>query len=319
MTTDELEALLRDQLIGLHTPGAPKTRSKNAKQHVVEALGYGKQRTFTRSRPDVPGQNLSVGVQNRDNLQIWNEIPDSIPDDRRFALIRLDGSDCIAAVRVLEWATVKLWDKTGALTVKFQAARKPGKSGSVLASGLDTPRFVEALEPGPVSIEALSALSTGDRPRVGSTLPIATLYERLEGIVGVEFADERSDRLRGERLQKIVSDRLGCDRYVNPAGWPDNRCQALEIKLQTARTIDLGMVLPTSTEAALGLGANIRFCDGRFLVAYATITPKATVRIESIVLTTGVDFFVEFAQFGGNVTNSKIQLPMPSWVFEADG
>lgn len=318
LTTAELQLLLRAELPGLHVPGHIKTRSKNAKQHVATVLGYGQQSSFTRTRPAFPAQNLTVGVQNADNLQIWGEDPAEIPDDRRFVLLRLDNSDCIENVRVVEWQNIKHWDRTGTLTTKLQASRRSGRQGSALVSDLDTKKFTETLSPSATAWSRLAKMSAADLPRPVSTLPIREMYERLVELVGCELDDSNSDRIRGESLQQLVCSQLGIGEYSNPSNWPDNPLQVLEIKLQTARTIDLGAVLPSSKDPVVGLGTNIRFCDGRYLVVYGEPASGNRIRITEVVLTTGLNFFDEFQQFEGNVVNSKAQLRIPKEFFESD-
>ena len=60
----------------------------------------------------------------------------------------------------------------------------------------------------------------------------------------------------------------------------------------------------------------IRYRDGRYLVAYADVESEETIRINEIVVTTGMDFFEEFQQFGGLTKNTKIQLKIPAGFFE---
>lgn len=94
-------------------------------------------------------------------------------------------------------------------------------------------------------------------------------------------------------------------------------CQALEVKLQSAGTIDLGLVSPDSREPALTLSPRLRHCDARYLIAYATHNVSEFV-IDEIVVSTGEDFFNEFQQFGGLVQNKKLQLRLPHDFFDSE-
>ena len=64
-------------------------------------------------------------------------------------------------------------------------------------------------------------------------------------------------RLRSARFERLtflkppalpVDGYLGYSRYEDKGQFPDIRHQLLEVKLQTSPTIDLGLVLPSSTE-----------------------------------------------------------------------
>jgi hypothetical protein len=96
------------------------------------------------------------------------------------------------------------------------------------------------------------------------------------------------------------------------------RHQLLEVKLQTAPTIDLGLVRPDSEEAIdepkLG-GRQMRHCDVRYAVFCAT-TDGRRVALTHVILTTGEGFFGRFTQFGGRVLNKKLQIPLPETFFD---
>ena len=98
LETDQLESVLADSLRGLSLDYPLRTRAKVSKQAVCEALGYPVPRSFKKTRPRFPAQNLDVYVQKNDNLQIWNE---EIDGERRYALIRVNDEDVVTTVRVL--------------------------------------------------------------------------------------------------------------------------------------------------------------------------------------------------------------------------
>lgn len=307
-----LETALRAHLIGMEIGGAIRTRAKLAKQAVCDALGYPSPATFAKTQPRFPGQNLDVYVQQSNNLQIWNE---EVDPTRRYALIRPDAHDIVRDVRVITGDSLATYDTTGTLTSKFQAKRRPGSSGSRLVSSTDTAlmRSWVATAPPP------SAGTSGDAPVAGRVLAIAEVFERLRSLEGHRIPDPgpTQDRLRGEVLQEVVCAALRTERYSNNGQWPDLRSQAIEVKLQTSPTIDLGLVLPSSTAAAPTLGPEFRHCDVRYAVVYATPTGTGELLISDVVISTGEHFFQEFVQFGGLTVNRKLQLHLPEDFFQS--
>ena len=168
--------------------------------------------------------------------------------------------------------------------------------------------MTETFEPGPVSTEVLNSQSSGEQPVPGAVLPIAEIYRRVLGLVKSQLpaVGAEQDRVRGEHLQEAVTLALGLAGHDNHGQWPDIVSQALEVKLQTSSTIDLGLVLPTDPGIAQAIGPTIRHCDARYLVAYGVIDSAGATTITEVVVTTGADFFNEFVQFGGLVKNTKI-------------
>jgi hypothetical protein len=296
--------------------GPIRTRSVLAKRAVAKALGYPAPASFRRVRPRFPGQNLDVAVQTADNFQIWNEEVDPL---RRYAFLRPTADGTLVAVRVVTGEVIAALDTTGTLTAKYQASRQGDRTGSLLVTPVDTVKLVPLLG-NPAALHFGMSESTADVPHPGRVLPIAEVFERMLRLIGSELEDPGSeqDRARGEALQRAAAEALDVGRYDNFGQWPDFRSQALEIKLQMARTIDLGLILPSSTEPAEMLGAGIRHCDVRYAVVYGSPTEKGTVRVDSVVVTTGEGFFSEFRQFGGLAINKKLQIKLPRGFFEAE-
>jgi hypothetical protein len=311
----ELEALLRESLARNVFPGPIRTRSKLAKEAVCAALGYPAPTRFSRVKPRFPGQDLDVYVQQSNNLQVWNE---DLSPTRRYVVIRVgDGGD-VRAVRVVDGIELAEFDKTGTLTSKYQAKRRSGGVGSQLVSSSDTPKFVAELGPADtLGKETLASLLPADAPKYGEVLSIRGLHDRLLALVGRELEYAPSERLRGERLHRAACEILGLGGYADTGQFPDILCQALEVKLQTAGTIDLGLVTPASEGVAVTLSPRLRHCDVRYLVAYAS-RAQDVLRIEEIVISTGVDFFHAFQCFGGLTQNRKLQLRLPSDFFHAE-
>jgi hypothetical protein len=316
LSIEQLQALLREHLLGQHLPGAIRTRNKVAKQLVVDGLGYPQPKSFKRVRPRFLGQHFDLFIQKSTNLQIWN---DDIEDPtRRYVIVGVNADDVVTAVRVLDGETLARLDTTGTLTQKYQASRLSSSTGSKLVSDEDTAPFRAALAP----VETLppaerALLNPLAHPARGKMLSIRALHEELlAGLVGQRIPRaELQERRQGEALQKLVTTALGLPRYGDNGQFPDLPCQALEVKAQWRGTIDLGLVTPASTEPAPTLGG-LRHCDARYLVTY--LEPVGDeFEITHIVMSTGEAFFTEFRRFEGNIQNKKIQIHLPADFFTA--
>ncbi len=310
-----LEAHLNAELVGQHWPGPPRTRSKLAKAAVARALGYSVPSSFPRVQPRFPGQDLDVYVQQADNLQIWNE---EVSATRRYVLIRVDGHATVVAVRVPTGEVLAVLDRTGTLTSKYLAKRQAGRAGSVLVSAVDTTNLSNLVAPVPHMDNAeLAGLGASQLPSAGKVLTIEAVYAKLLPMVGQTIGGKglASDRLRGAVLHALASRLLGLGDHSDTGQFPDIPCQVLEVKLQTASTVDLGLVTPNSKAQALTLGPGFRHCDTRYAVVYGAMQPDGSVDITELVLATGEDFFSEFQRFEGNVQNKKIQIPLPKNFF----
>ena len=188
-----------------------------------------------------------------------------------------------------------------------------------MVSGVDTDRLLQALQPCAVPEQILSVQGSGESPIPQQVLTIEEIYERTLEIVGTRLpaVGAEQDRVRGEQLQEVVTMALGLARHNNQSQWPDILSQALEVKLQTSPTVDLGLVLPSDTDPAPALGPTLRHCDARYLIAYGKIGNSGETEIAEIVVVTGEDFFTEFVQFGGLVKSSKRQIRLPPDLFNA--
>lgn len=311
---EELEVLLSHELVGMSFgPVEIRTRSKLAKSAACSALGYPVPSTFKKVQPRFPGQDFDTYVQQSDNLQIWNE---EVSPTRRYVIIRVDSHNVVSRVKVIEGVELAAFDPTGTLTHKYQAKRRSGFGGSQLVSTIDSAPFIAELEPADVlDANELANLHPASRPVRGEVLTVAGLYDRLLGLVGQEMAYTASERLRGEHLHRATCAVLGLGSYADTGQFPDIVCQALEVKLQTSPTIDLGLVSPDSAGQAVTLSPRLRHCDVRYLVAYATRTGDS-LSIDHVVLSVGEDFFGEFQRFEGLVQNRKLQLHLPSDLFD---
>lgn len=315
----DLYNLLANKLRGLSLAGLPlRTRSKVLKSAVCEALGYPVPKSFKKKQPRFPGQNFDTYTQKSKNLQIWNE---EIVSERRYVIIHISEDDIVDGVRVILGKDLALLDKTGTLTRKYQARIVPGSDNIELVSKNDTSRIIKIIDnasPGSArDHKELYNESPIAIPTAATLLPIGTIFDKLQTIVGVSFPEVgiTQERTRGSDLHRIVCEKLGY-RYQDTGQFPDVYNQLLEIKLQTSPTIDLGLVEPVSEES-LGLvldGTDIRHCDVRYAVFYA-ISDGNIVTITHFILTTGAEFFKRFPRFEGRITNHKIQMVLPRGFF----
>ena len=311
----ELESILDAALRGMDLMGLPlRTRSKRVKERVCKALGYPVPKSFGRKRPRFPGQELDIYVQKSNNLQVWNEQLDAI---RRYALVRVSGENVIARVKVVAGDTLAKLDTTGTLTQKYQARLIAGDTDAELISPRDTDRLTPCLSAAnPTRFEG----SPVEHATAECVLPIAAVFQRLRQLVGKRFADSGHDqeRNRGAALHRLVCEALGYRSYQDDGRFPDVRHQLLEVKLQTASTIDLGLVTPASEEPLDEpqiLGRQVRHCDVRYAI-FSAQTDGTTVTLTRLYLTTGRDFFARFPQFQGRVLNRKLQIPLPRDFFD---
>ena len=311
----ELETILDAGLRGMDLVGLPlRTRSKRVKEGVCEALGYPVPTAFGRKRPRFPGQQLDIYVQKSNNLQVWNEQLDAI---RRYALVRVSAENVIARVKVVTGDTLAELDTTGTLTQKYQARLVHGDTDAELISQQDTERLTLCISAGnPTRFKA----SPVEHATAESLLSIAVVFQRLLTLVGKRFADSGHDqeRNRGAALHRLVCEALGYHSYQDDGRFPDVRHQLLEVKLQTAPTIDLGLVTPASKDlldAPQILGRQVRHCDVRYAI-FSAQTDGNMVTLTRLYLTTGSDFFTRFPQFQGRVLNRKLQIPLPRDFFD---
>jgi len=288
--TRVLQRVLNEALVGLNLDYPIRTRSKVLKSRVCEALGYPVPERFRRTRPRFPGQNFDTFVQKADNLQIWNE---EVSPSRRYVLIRVGDRHIVTCVRVVAGEVIAACDRTGTLTHKYQARSREPVTASRLVSAADT---------APVQDTQVKKPTTS---RSG-LLPIRDLYRRLVRLVGHTIANPGSDqeRHRGWGLHEEVCRQPDKASPYDAGQFPDIPDQLLEVQLQTAPTIDLGLVCPDSTEVVAD-SPKFRHCDVRYAIFYGTVVGRK-VRLDHLVVTTGADFFTFFRRFEGRVKNAKL-------------
>lgn len=304
----ELEAVLRARLIGLPDLGGlpVRTRSKVAKTLVCDALGYVAPASFKKTQPRLRHPNLDVYVQESNNLQVWNQEVDAA---RRYLILIVKGGQ-IADVRVIAGADLAQYDATGTLTSKFQASRIVDRDGAVLVSPCDTDDLIAAYAPGPRLPLAVSPVELPDRRRV---LDIAGVFAFLAPMVGQTYDDPglTQERNRGTVIHREACERLGLTHFADNGQFPDVLSQLVEVKLQLARTIDLGLELPNSDKPLASANGTVAVRDCRYAIFYGE-RDGTSFTITALVVVTGQDFFTEFRQFAGRVSNSKLQLRLPN-------
>ncbi|MCY4475149.1 MAG: restriction endonuclease [Chloroflexi bacterium] len=310
MPTAVLETLLKHTLVGMSLAGlAQRTRSKIVKEEICRILGYPVPRSFKRTKPRFPGQRFDIYVQKSNNLQIWNE---EIALDRRFVIVRVGAEEIITTVKVVTGELLATLDKTGTLTQKYQARLVMGDRTKETNARRDS-LPIQSVTMG-TRQEAFSSNPSAN-PEAEQLLPIGILYERLVPLIGSSLVDPGpgQDRNRAAELHKRVCELLGYQTYHDDGRFPDVRHQLLEVKLQTALTIDLGLIMPNSTDV-LDMprlnGNRVRHCDVRYVVAYGE-TDGSRVLITQLFVTNGERFYNLFPQFQGKVINKKLQIPLP--------
>lgn len=311
----ELGKLLTNALVGHAFAGMPnRTRSKAVKAAVCEAMGYPACNRFRRTRPQFPGQHLDVHSQKCSNLQIYNQEIDPV---RRYAIILLSPQFSVTGVRVLTGEELVFLDKTGTLTRKYQARLVRGENESELIVDNDTDTLVRLTSQYDGTSEF--AISPTAHPSVGQLMPIRIVYEKVRQLVGTTLDDAGCDqeRSRGGELHRFICATLGYEHHRDDGTFPDIRHQLVEVKLQTAPTIDLGLVTPDST-APLDMpriaDTQVRHCDVRYVVFYGE-RDGSQVRLTNTYVSTGSAFFSRFVRFGGLVVNAKLQIPLPRSFF----
>ena len=310
----ELESELDTKLRGLSLGGyALRTRSKVVKEAVCEALGYPVPKSFRKTQPRFPGQNFDTYGQKSNNVQIWNE---EVSPIRRYVLIGINGLDRVERVKVVSGDTLAKLDNTGTLTQKYQARFVPGDRATELVSTKDTKELGRVMSEW---VRTEFSESPASLPDGESLLPIGEVFERLCPLIGrtIRALGSDQERNRGAELHKAVVEALGYRTYADGGDFPDVRHQLLEVKLQTATTVDLGLVRPDSEELLdinqIG-GLQVRHCDVRYAVFFGTMAGDR-VRLTNLVVTTGERFFSRFVPFGGKVVNKKLQIRLPRSFF----
>lgn len=309
--TRALEDILNKNLKGFSVAGYPiKTRSKVVKEQICRILGYPVPKTFNKTKPRFPGQRFNTMVLKADNVQIWNE---EIQLDIRFVMIRVV-DDVITKVKVILGSDLQKFDTTGTLTQKYQAKLKSSVEKSTLLSD-DTSHLQQFT----TNVVNNSSCMPTDPPSSANLLSVSKIFKCLSKIAQKTIPDPGHDqeRNRAAELHKMVCSELGYSDYRDTGNFPDIPNQLLEIKLQTSPTVDLGLISPDE-DKILDIeinGERISNRDIRYAIFYGE-RKDGVVSLEKVLVTTGESFFNDFQKFEGNVTNTKIQMPIPKDFFD---
>ena len=308
----ELEQILTQELIGIDVQnfkGRTRSRSKFLKGKVCEALGYPIPEAFRRGYPKLPGQELDVYAQEKNNLQVWNE---QIQFNRRYAILIIDPQGIVSNVRVITGDQLQKYDKSGKLTTKYQAIFRSGTRG--LLSEEDTKAIQVHLSKNPPKLFSDSPTSN---PKSNSLMSIAEVHRRLSKVEGEVLAIGGTRRLA---FHAAICNALGYSGYSDKGTYPDVPGQLIEMKLQMARTIDLGLVLPNSDGPISGItlsGDSVTPMDIRYVIVDASSQDDKyeTLKVNKLYVVTGADFFKHFNLMEGKGKNEKLQIHLPKDYF----
>ncbi|HEM4248691.1 TPA: restriction endonuclease [Streptococcus suis] len=308
--TSELQTILNNSLVGISLEGlALRTRSKQVKSLICEALGYPIPKSFKKTQPRFPGQNFDVYTQKSLNVQIWNEEVDA---SRRYVFIQINDKDVITAVKIITGEELVTYDKTGTLTRKYQATMNHLKRN--YCSTIDTDNINSIVTP-------IAKINFDERPNSLPTpnnlLRIDEIFNRLLPLVGSEinYINATQERNRGAELHSKICSKLGYKSFEDDGSYPDIKNQLLEVKLQTSPTIDLGLHSPEDGELVLtSAGHHFYSKDVRYAIFDAEVI-EDKVRLNNLYVLTGAEFTSFFPLFKGRGTNAKIQLPLPQDFF----
>lgn len=307
--TSDLEKLLTNHLVGISLQGlALRTRSKVVKEKICEALGYPIPKSFTKTQPRFPGQNLDVYIQKSMNVQIWNE---EIDENRRYAFLKVDTSDTIASIKVITGKKLIGFDKTGKLTTKYQATLSSNKSSALLSTDSDT--VINWINYSSLTFEDVSP---NFLPSPKGLLPIQEIYDRLTPLIGtqIDYIDSIQERNRGANLHKLICEHLGYNLYNDDGTYPDIKHQLLEVKLQTSPTIDLGLHSPEEGLPVLTINETTFTSKDIRYVIFDGAVENGFIILKRLYVVSGHDFNMHFPICKGR--NQKIQLPLPQGFFD---
>jgi hypothetical protein len=228
----------------------------------------------------------------------------------------VDEKSLVTGVRVVAGEILAELDTTGTLTKKHQAKSREPVNASRLLSQSDSYSVLQTIATLPN--KSLILKERTGRPLTidfSKFLPIPDLYKKLLTLAGQCLADPGLDqeRNRGAALHRAVCNVLDLADSCDTGACPDITEQLLEIKLQTAATIDLGLISPDDT-TPLDFLPEVLHSDVRYAVFYGAVVNNQ-VRLDYVVLTRGADFFSAFQRFEGKVVNAKLQIPLPRTFF----
>ena len=306
---DSLEKILSDYLVGYSLQGLPlRTRSKIVKAKICEALGYPIPRSFKKTQPRFPGQNLDVYTQKSMNVQIWNEEVDA---SRRYAFIQVNENDIIISVKVISGNILVKYDRTGKLTTKYQATMNSFENSCLFSD--DSHNVSNWIS---YTNESLYDVNPNNYPLPNQLLPITEIYHRLLPIVGmkIKYLNSLQERNRGAELHALICQHLGYSIFEDDGNYPDIANQLVEIKLQTSPTIDLGLHSPDDGASIITISNTTFYSSDVRYVIFDSSVEDSYVKLNRLYVVAGYMFTSYFPMFKGQ--NAKIQLPLPNNFFD---
>jgi hypothetical protein len=308
--SENLTQMLSESLIGLDLNGlALRTRSKVVKTEICNALGYPVPKSFEKTQPRFFSQNFDVYIQQRRNVQIWNE---EVAPKRRYVFICVNAENIITGIRIINGDQLAKLDKTGTLTSKYQATmRNIGKSS--LLSTEDTKRVQHWCNR---SVD-LGSTKPNEKPSDGGSLPISEVFSRIHSLESetIPHLDYLQERNRGAGLHSMICEKLGYYSGEDDGTYPDIMNQLIEVKLQISPTIDHGLHSPSDNSTLFTVcGQEFRCRDVRYVIIDG-IVESNLVRIRCVYVVNGRDFEKHFPLFGGKIQNKKLQMSLPKNFF----
>lgn len=312
LSADELREKLEQRFVGSgELKDLPiKTRAKRARIMACEALDWPVPKSFPRQAPRFPAENFDIVVQKANNFQVYNR-PVNVA--QRYAIVLLDKEQSVKEIKVLSGYDISDLVTSDKETTKLQARFKDFAvpKPDVVLHSKDTLVLQEFIR---------NNAGAGSHPRRVEAMPgtglmsISQIASALQPLLGSILRDPgfTQERLRGQALQVAVCEALGYDVYADSGQHPDIPNQLLELKLHLSPTIDLGLIDPTSTEPLPEpFPPHLRVADVRYAVFGATKPAPDSVRIDSVHLVSGADFFTAFEPMGGLGRNKKRQIRLP--------
>ena len=308
---EELQNILSPSLVGLPLNGYPlRTRSKIVKIEICKALGYPIPNSFKKSQPKFTGQNFDVYIQKSLNVQIWNEEVDTA---RRYVFLHVNKDDIITAIKTITGTELIKYDHTGKLTKKHQA-RMNSYDDNICSTNDSCNVASWITEP----YNQLLSVSPNCFPQKDQLLRITEVYNRLLPMVGksINYLNALQERNRGAELHAMICSHLGYSIYEDNGTYPDIAHQLLEVKLQTSKTIDLGLYSPEDGQAIVSVDSNTFFSqDIRYAIFDGQVMGDKII-LKKLYLVTGEQFHSYFPLFKGKGINTKRQLPLPCDFFD---
>jgi hypothetical protein len=260
------------------------------------------------------------------NLQVWNRNPATrsvqveyrtgerlLTNEVRFVFVRVDPTAHeIRAVLVLTPNyIVQKFGRFGKPIIKYQLIITDSARQAVLSESPPVLFYPDLKVIAPILTEAcdLSLHSIHDEPSPRLLIKL----ESIRSIVVHHLIDTKIDsaatKTRGQVLEEKMCQLLGypsADQQFLAGEYPDIRHQALEVKIQDSRTVDLGRYSPQFVETVPRC-ANFTTESIRYLIA---LTDNITGIIKGAIICPGRYLGKHFTFVGGKSFKCQRSIPM---------